>query len=196
MSAIFYCATLGYSKAMQYVALLRGINVGGNNKVDMTRLKTVFESIDCSKVVTYINSGNVIFSDTRGQDELILLLENAIKNEFGFTVSVILRTFEQIETLEKKVPNDWTNDVRLRTDIMFLWDSIDDATILQKIVINPAIENVMYLPGALVWNIARENVTKGYGVKLVKSDIYKQMTIRNINTVRALYKKMQNNVSN
>ena len=46
---------------MTYVALLRGINVGGNNKVEMARLKKVFESLGFINVRTYINSGNVIF---------------------------------------------------------------------------------------------------------------------------------------
>jgi uncharacterized protein (DUF1697 family) len=53
---------------MTYVALLRGINVGGNNKVEMKKLKTTFETLGFTSVVTYINSGNIIFntSDKNG----------------------------------------------------------------------------------------------------------------------------------
>jgi uncharacterized protein (DUF1697 family) len=71
---------------------------------------------------------------------------------------------------------------------MFLWDNVDSPVILTQISHRPDIENVMYFPGALVWNIGRENVTKGGGIKLIKTNLYKHMTVRNINTVRKLQK--------
>jgi uncharacterized protein (DUF1697 family) len=74
---------------------------------------------------------------------------------------------------------------------MFLWDEIDNKDILDKVVIKPDIENVLYIDGALVWNIGRENVTRGGGVKLIKTDLYRHMTVRNINTVRKLNEMMR-----
>ena len=72
---------------MTYLALLRGINVGGKNKVEMARLKTLFESIGCGDVRTYINSGNVIFTSNRVAARLRTSIEKAIAKEFGFHVS-------------------------------------------------------------------------------------------------------------
>ena len=85
-----------------------------------------------------------------------------------------------------KIPSDWTNDTDQKTDVMFLWEEIDNSKILNNIIINPKLENVVYLPGALVWNIGRRDVLKGSGIKLIKSEVYKKMTVRNINTVRKL----------
>ena len=171
---------------MRYVALLRGINVGGNNKIAMSELKLVFTQLGCGDVSTYINTGNVIFSDTRGKDVLTNLITEAIKTHFRLAVPIVLRTAADISHLIDHAPNDWTNDTLQKTDVMFLWDTIDDDSILQKIVTNPTVENVIYLPGALIWNIARENATKGNGILLVKSEHYRSMTVRNINTVRKL----------
>lgn len=176
---------------MVYAALLRGINVGGKTKVEMSRLKTLFESLGCRNVSTYINSGNILFNDERPAGELVPLIETAIVQEFGFAVRVVLRDFASISRICREVPRSWANDKEQKTDVMFLWPEIDNPDILDKVVINPQIENVRYVAGALVWNIGRENVTRGGGIKLIKTDLYHHMTVRNINTVRKLYQLMQ-----
>lgn len=171
---------------MRYVALLRGINVGGNTKVEMARLRAVFEKLGYTNVVTYINSGNVLFDDNQGKNDVPHIIEQAIQDEFALNVPVLVRTADEMHTLASLVPAEWLNDTVQRTDVLFLWDVIDNKEILTKIKINPDIERVMYTPGALIWNIERQYVTRGGGLKLIKSDAYKQMTIRNINTVRKL----------
>lgn len=176
---------------MIYVALLRGINVGGNSKVEMPRLKALFESLGCKNVSTYINSGNVVFGDERSVMELVPAIEASIEKTFGLKVRVVLRDLHSIQKLCEAIPKGWTNDSEQKTDVLFLWDEIDDEDIMDKIVINPEIENAKYIDGALVWNIGRENVTRGGGVKLIKTEFYKHMTARNINTVRKLNELMQ-----
>lgn len=177
--------------AMVYVALLRGINVGGNARVEMPRLKKVFESLGLSSVLTYINSGNVIFSDMRTKETLVPLIEKAIHDEFRLGIRIVLRDLPGIQKLCDEIPTSWANDTEQKTDVLFLWDEIDDRKIVTKVVHNPAFEHVIYIAGALVWNIGRENVTRGNGVKLIKTDLYKYMTIRNINTVRKLKALME-----
>lgn len=172
---------------MLYVALLRGINVGGNSKVEMSKLKESFEKLGCENVSTYINSGNVIFSDMRPAKKLVLLIEKAIAADFGLDIRIVLRDLESIRKLCREIPQGWTNDSRQKTDVLFLWDEIDDPSVLDKVVINPDIENVRYIAGALIWNIGRENVTRGGGIKLIKTNLYRHLTARNINTVRKLY---------
>jgi uncharacterized protein (DUF1697 family) len=154
---------------MKYAAFLRGINVG------------------CKDVLTYINSGNIIFSDNRPAMELKSLVEQAIADEFKLEVPVVIRDQASVAYLVDKIPAGWTNDKQQKTDVMFLWEDIDDKGILERVIINPKIERILYLSGALVWNIGRENVAKGGGVKLIKTDLYRQMTVRNINTVRKLH---------
>lgn len=72
-----------------YAALLRGINVGGNNKVPMPRLKALFEELGHADVVTYIQSGNVVFRAKRADAGAI---ERRITEVFGFDMAVVLRT--------------------------------------------------------------------------------------------------------
>lgn len=171
---------------MVYVTLLRGINVGGNTRIEMPKLKELFESSGCKNVSTYINSGNVIFEDSRPREELEEIIETGIEKNFGLKVPVVIRSADNIKKLCTEIPADWTNDKEQKTDVLFLWGEIDDEDILSKVKINPDIENVLYIDGALVWNIGRENVTRGGGIMLIKSEYYKHMTARNINTVRKL----------
>ncbi len=173
-----------------FVALLRGINVGGNAKVEMPKLKKSFEELNCKNVSTYINSGNVIFRDNRSSKDLVPKIEAAILKDFGLDVPVVIRDLNNVQKLVKAVPLKWTNDDKQKTDVLFLWPEIDNKDILKKVIINPKIENVIYKDGALVWSIGRENISRGGGIKLIKSDLYKYMTVRNINTLRKLEQLM------
>lgn len=176
---------------MVYVALLRGINVGGNNKISMNELTIALNELGFKDVKTYINSGNVLFEDERDPESLVAIIEQSINDSFGLQVPVILREKENIGEICNKIPTKWTNDSFQRTDVMFLWDEIDTDDIMKLFTINPGIEKVRVLPGALVWNIPREHVTRGSGIKIISSDVYRYITVRNINTVRKLYNLME-----
>lgn len=171
-----------------YIALLRGINVGGNNKVEMKKLRTVFEALGFSDVTTYINSGNVIFSSPRKDGEsFVPEIEKAIQKSFGFAVRVIVRDEKNIRSIEKAIPKDWSNDAKQRTEVMFLWDEYAKKSTLKLIALNPDIDTLLYARGALIWHVAdREQYTKSGLHKFISTDVYKHMTARNINTVRKL----------
>ena len=82
---------------VRYVALLRGINLGARNKVAMPALRSVLEALGHEDVVTYIQSGNVVFTAPSGSDAgLGAGLEAAIKEEFGFPVPVVVRTSKEL----------------------------------------------------------------------------------------------------
>jgi uncharacterized protein (DUF1697 family) len=99
-----------------YVALLRGVNVGGRGKVAMGELKRTFERLGCSDVTTYINSGNVVFRDRRKPSTLTRLLED----ELGRRVAV--RSLAQVQALCDSISQRWTNDGEHKTDVAFLLD--------------------------------------------------------------------------
>jgi uncharacterized protein (DUF1697 family) len=168
------------------VALLRGINVGGRTKVEMPRLRQAFEAIGCADVSTYINSGNVLFTDDRATATLVAAIEEELHRVFGLELRVVVRTAASLRAVCEAIPDDWTNDDRQKTDVLFLWDEVDDPSTLEAVAHDPELERVLYVPGALVWNIGREHVTRGNGVKLVRSELYRKMTVRNVNTVRKL----------
>jgi uncharacterized protein (DUF1697 family) len=170
-----------------YVALLRGINVGGNNLVDMRGLKLTFERLGLEDVRTYINSGNVLFNTKRrGRPQLTKAIEAAIAKDFGADVDVLVRTADELRALVRAIPAKWTNDTAMKCDVYFLWPAIDRAKVVDEVPHNPAIEDLRYLPGALVRRVDRAKQSKSPMTKIVGTPIYKQMTARNINTVRKL----------
>ena len=118
-----------------YVALLRGVNVGGRGKVDMRELKKQVEALGCTDVSTYINSGNVIFRDRRGASTLTRAFEQVLGRR------VALRSLAQIQALCKRIPDDYGNDKEQKTDIGFVLDGSRD----------------------LVWHALRKDLKPGEG---------------------------------
>lgn len=181
---------------MIFVALLRGINVGGNNKVEMSRLKQVFEELGFSKVKTYINSGNVIFeSSSKDIHQMTDLLEEKIEKTYSFPVKVLLRDLDFMKQVMAKLPENWLNNDEMKCDVMFLWDEADAENLLDQLPIKKELDHCIYLKGAIIWSVKRENITRSGMLKLVGTKLYKQMTIRNANTTRKLFNLMSEAVA-
>ncbi|NRD77714.1 DUF1697 domain-containing protein [Bacillus sp. BRMEA1] len=87
-----------------YIALLRGINVGGHNKIKMADLKSLLEAMALQKVKTYIQSGNVLFESQEEAIELSRRIEKEICKTFGFPVPVVLRTADEYEQIIHNCP--------------------------------------------------------------------------------------------
>jgi len=173
---------------MVYVALLRGINVGGKNKVDMKRLKATFERVGMKSVVTYINSGNIIFIDEEHRKaEIAELLEKAIAEDFSLNLKVLIRSLPEYDAMMAVLPDSWKNDDRMKGDVLFLGEEIDPEEIKSKLTIKPGIDMVLFAPGAILWAVDKDKVTKSGLFKIVGTDLYKAMTVRNVNTTRKIY---------
>ncbi|MDQ3713589.1 MAG: DUF1697 domain-containing protein [Acidobacteriota bacterium] len=90
---------------MKYAAFLRGINVGGHNKIKMESLRETFAALGFENVKTYINSGNVIFETSETDDnKLVAKIEKAIETEFSLKIKVMVRTMAEIEDIIKNNP--------------------------------------------------------------------------------------------
>lgn len=172
---------------MKYIALLRGINVGGNNRVDMKQLKQLFEKMGYESVTTYINSGNIVFGSNEGDEmKLALDIEQAIDADFGFAVRVIVVSEQVLKHIATKVPPSWTHDsTDKRCEVLFLWPEIDSEQVLAKIE-STEVDTLVYYPGAVVWRMDRRDYNRSGMHKLIGSEVYKKSTTRNINTVRKL----------
>jgi uncharacterized protein (DUF1697 family) len=83
------------------IALLRGVNVGGNKRVEMARLRALMEELGYENVVTYVNSGNAVFSGKRRSEQH---LEAAIAKTFGFEVPVVLRSRDELADIVQANP--------------------------------------------------------------------------------------------
>jgi uncharacterized protein (DUF1697 family) len=86
----------------RYVALLRGINVGGKHPVPMAKLRALCESLDLTDVSTYIQSGNVVFASKRAITPAAF--EKVLRSEFGFEIPVVLRTEAELARVIKGDP--------------------------------------------------------------------------------------------
>lgn len=178
-------------KNIKYVALLRGINVGGNNKIEMSKLKKTFENLGFEKVSTYINSGNVIFETTNKDiTDLTKKIESQIKQDFELTIKVLLIDLKSIQKICDSVPKNWENNTDQRTDVLFLWKDYNKKSSLELIKTNSTVDNLIYIDGAIVWNIKRSNLNKSGLKKFIGTELYKNMTARNINTTRKLRELM------
>ena len=89
----------------KYISLLRGINVSGQKKIKMVDLKALYETLGFTDVLTYIQSGNVIFnSEIKDKFELIAKLEEAIQTRYGFYVPVQICTLNDLNDVLSNLP--------------------------------------------------------------------------------------------
>jgi uncharacterized protein (DUF1697 family) len=172
---------------MQFITLLRGINVGGNNKIPMPALEAALIKNKFTKVSTYINTGNIIFT-SKIEDTLAVnqKIQEIIKEEFDLEITAITYSRSEFIKVTESIKPKWTNDDDQKTDIMFLWPEIDNPKIVEELEVNKSFETLDYFPGVLFWNIRRPFVSSSKLDKLVGTRKYKFMTVRNVNTVRRL----------
>lgn len=165
---------------MKYVLLLRAINVGGRNKVSMADLKDAITGLGYENVITYINSGNIIFNSTENigvvNDKISQIL-----NSYPFKINkVILTKQEYIEEL-KNMPS-WWNDDFYRKDVLFYSEDIDFSSLKERINNMPLNEeNVYFGKRAVFWGKFNEKnyLKTAYHKYLIKESFYKDVTIRN-----------------
>jgi uncharacterized protein (DUF1697 family) len=111
-----------------YVALLRGINVGGKNKLPMKDLTAMFTAAGCIGVTSYIQSGNVIFSASKSLAAKVpSLVSAAIEKQFGFQTRVVVRTVEQMRQVAGGNPFLVAGVEERLLSVMFLADSPEAA---------------------------------------------------------------------
>jgi uncharacterized protein (DUF1697 family) len=98
----------------------------------------------------------------------------------------LVKTKKEICTIAQSIPESRQNDKRQRSDIAFLFPESDFPKIIDELPIKKEYVDIRYVPGAIFRNIDRKNYNKSQLNKLITHKMYKCMTIRNINTVRAL----------
>ncbi len=172
---------------MVYLALLRGVNVGGKAMVSMAALRACLEELQLQDVQTFINSGNLLLRSTE-TDRAVLTqkIETALEVDFRLSVRVLLKTRSELLSLAAAIPDAWVNDTDTKCDVMFLWPEIDGPQILNELPNNPDIEQTRYEPGAVLWHIDRKLISKSHMTRIIGTRLYHQMTVRNVNTVRKL----------
>jgi uncharacterized protein (DUF1697 family) len=174
-----------------FVALLRGVNVGGNNMISMSALKKSFENLGFAEVSTYINSGNLIFK-TKEDDarKLEKKIEQMLSVDYQLNSKVVVRSLDEMAKLVKNLPASWDGDSTWRYNVIFLRHTIDSKEILAELPANTDIEEIVYRPGTLLWSAQVSSITKTNMAKLSSRRIFQDMTVRNLNTTRKLLELM------
>ena len=172
---------------MRYAALLRGINVGGKALIPMADLRVCVEGVGHADVSTYIASGNVIFdAPRRSAASLEGELARAIEQRFDLAVKVFVRTAAQLDAVAKAVPKAWLGNAKVRCNGIFLASEIDRASIVAELAPKDGLEEVIYVKGTLLWAAQVSSLQRSSMIKLSRSPLYKQMTVRNLNTTLKL----------
>ncbi len=181
------------SSGETYVALLRGINVGGKNIIPMAALAKVFERLGFGSVKTFIASGNVIFvapkQDLRKLEETI---EIALAAEFDYDARVVVKSKREMTAIVKGIAKAWAKpSPAIRYYVLFLRDAIDDKRILGDFDPKPDVETLAYAPGALLWAAKTSALTRSsVSRKMSSKPFYKEITVRNLNTTLKLAELM------
>jgi uncharacterized protein (DUF1697 family) len=180
------------SRLQLFVALLRGVNVGGNNMISMSALKKSFETIGFTHVTTYINSGNIIFN-AKNDDarKLERQIERMLAKDYQLNSKVVVRSLSEMEKLVQSLPRNWDGDSNWRYNVIFLRHTIDSEEILADLPANSELEEVVYRPGTLLWSAHVDQISRSKMVKLSSRKIYQDMTVRNLNTTKKLYELMK-----
>jgi uncharacterized protein (DUF1697 family) len=173
----------------RYVALLRGINVGGKNLIPMPALKAAFEEDGFEDVRTYIQSGNVVFSTgTSKQAELTRRIELMVRTAFGhYEASVALRSRAQMRSIVERAPEGFGTEPALyREDVIFLMPPLTARTVVGSVPIKEEVDRIWPGTGVVYFSRLTSRATQSRLSRIVSLPIYKSMTIRNWNTTTKL----------
>ena len=171
---------------MRYVALLRGVNVGQGARVPMADLKSLLEGLGLCDVVTYLNSGNVVFSSGLGVADLTHLLEEEFERTFGMRIQTLVKTSAEVTSIAQAIPSEWSSGASEQTYVAYLFPDVDEPSLVADLPIRPEYLSIFYTPGAIVWNIKREDYNRSHITEIAGHSSYARMTTRNVNTARKL----------
>ncbi|MGB4768216.1 MAG: DUF1697 domain-containing protein [Candidatus Saccharimonas sp.] len=175
---------------MKYVVLLRGVNVGGNRRVPKAEFRQVLEDLGFTDVLIYINSGNAIFSSKSVPKAAEV--QDALEKHFGFTIPTLVLSGEKVQAIAAAIPENWTNDPPKpdksgqKSDVLYLFDEVNAKTVLKDLGHKPEIETMIYVDGAVLANVTRKNQSRGSLQKIIGTNVYSKVTIRNITTAKKL----------
>ena len=175
---------------MEYVALLRGINVGGNNKVVMSELRAQIAAAGFGHVRTYINSGNLLFEaeDQASREDVAQTVEDILARHYDFPIRLALLTAQDYLAQLDELPDWWHGEVA-RRDALFYTRGLDRDHVRERIeAMELGDEAVHFGEHAVFWGKFDEKsfLKTAYHKRLLREDFYRQVTIRSGSTVEKI----------
>jgi uncharacterized protein (DUF1697 family) len=176
-----------------YVALLRGINVGGKNLIKMPALKAAFEAEGFDDVATYIQSGNVLFASPEAKPAVLTdRIEAMLAEAFDYVPTVVVRSRKQMRAIVDRAPEGFGGrPAEYRYDVIFLKEPLTAKEAMGEVPTNPAVDTAHAGTGVLYFSRLIAKATASRLNKIVASPIYPSVTIRNWNTTSKLLSLME-----
>lgn len=171
----------------RYIALLRGINISGKNKVPMAELRKCFETLDFMEVKTCLNSGNVIFSckDTDAA-ELVNRIERMIQHQFSLNIPVFVIPQEELADILRHAPDWWgTENQEIYDNLIFILPPATFPDVYYEIgAPKVGLEQIQEYQSVVFWSFSRKEYQKtNWWPKTASVPIGSKLTIRTANTV-------------
>ena len=167
-----------------FALLVRGINVGGKNKVVMAQLRQELTGLGLENVETYINSGNIFFDTSMPRTKLIENLQAFFERRYPFIQSFSLLSLEDYEKELRNLP-DWWNHEMARKDVLFYAEGLDVDQVIKKVNSLELVDEVLHFGklGIFWGKLSEASYSKtAYHKRLLKMPFYRNITIRNANT--------------
>lgn len=172
---------------MKYLLLLRGVNVGGNHRVPMADLRTLFTAAGCTDVHSYINSGNLFFTSFFATAAVTELTSELLKTNFDFPIDFRVLTQPEFMADLALAPAWWGQEPQLRHNALFKLTEYDpelEQWLLPKLT---DYDQVLITPNVIFWtSTLKVNFSKSFYSKLIGTPFYKQTSARNYNTTMKL----------
>jgi uncharacterized protein (DUF1697 family) len=175
---------------VQYLALLRGINVGGKNLVRMADLRAAFEEMELAEVATYIQSGNVLFRAPRQKrEELAARLEARLSQRFGIELKAVLLTAAHLKDVIDGSPRGFGGDDHL-CDVLFVRKPLTVAAAMNVIELRDGVDSAWPGKGVVYFSRVAAKASSSRISKFASRPEYKNVTIRSWSTTKKLHALM------
>ena len=178
----------------RYALLIRGINVGGKNKVVMAQLCQELAELGLENVETYINSGNIFFDSSKARTKLVESLQGFFEEYYPFIKSFSLLSQKDYEEELRNLPDWWFQEIA-RKDVLFYTEGLDRESVEEKLRVLQLRDEVLHFGKvAVFWGkFSEESYAKtAYHKQLLKLPFYGKITIRNANTFDKIGQLLKN----
>ncbi|QQO08809.1 DUF1697 domain-containing protein [Breznakiella homolactica] len=178
---------------MVYLALLRGVNVGGKNLIRMDALKSAFEGLGFTDVKTYIQSGNVIFSSAeKDKSAIAKKIREEIRETFGADTDILVFTGKQIRTVVAEAPPDYGTDEAWKYDVLFFADTCNPEDVILDFPVREGVDRI-HLGRQVIYAARLKSLaSRSHISRIIGMPFYRSLSIRNWNTTRKLNELLGN----
>ncbi|HET7168956.1 MAG TPA: DUF1697 domain-containing protein [Candidatus Limnocylindrales bacterium] len=176
----------------RYVALLRGINVGGNRKVPMAELRASIEALGASDVRTYIQSGNVLFDGgRRSEASWVKRIEAAVTDRFEHEARIVLRSHAELRRTVTQAPRRFgAHPDEYRSDVLFLRGPTTATDVVAQLKPRDGVDRVAAGDGVVYFERLTARATQSALPRVIGLPVYQEMTIRNWRTTTTLLRML------